>query len=64
MPIETELMTVEQVAERLGVHAQTIARWRRDRRVGFPAPVRLGPRQVRWTPELIEAWLKERASCQ
>lgn len=57
----TELLTVQQVAERLGVHAQTVVRWRRDPRVGFPAPVRLGPRQVRWTPEQVENWLKERA---
>lgn len=60
--MHTELLTTEDVAVRLGVHPQTLARWRRDPRVGFPAPVRLGPRAVRWTPEQIEDWITRRAS--
>lgn len=57
-----ELLTVDEVAALLRVHPQTLARWRRDPRIHFPAPVRLGPRAIRWTPEQIETWLTRRAS--
>ena len=39
-------LTVNQVAERFGVSADTIWRWKRNG--DFPRPVRVGPNCTRW----------------
>lgn len=50
-----EMLTTSQVCERAQVTRQTIARWVR---MGLmPAPVRLGPRALRFRKSDIEGWL-------
>ena len=45
-PVTNPFLTVEQVAERYGVSADSIWRWKRSGR--FPAPRRVGPNTTRW----------------
>ena len=45
-PEENIYLSVQQVADRLGVSTDTIWRWKRNRT--FPAAVRLGPKMTRW----------------
>jgi len=47
------MLTGPQVAQRLGVHRVTLQRWIRAGL--FPAPVRIGPRTVRFREADIEA---------
>ncbi len=54
------LISVEQVAERLGVSTATIWRWVHDHD-SFPRPVRLSPGCTRWNEGDIEHWLAELA---
>ncbi len=51
------LLTARQVAELLGVCPVTVARW--TRRGTLPA-IRLPSGQLRYDPEDIEAWLRQR----
>lgn len=53
------LLTARQVADLLGVSAETILRW--TRRGDVPA-IRLPGGALRYRPAAIEAWLKERAT--
>jgi excisionase family DNA binding protein len=50
------LVSVDELARRLGVSASTVRRWRRDGKL--PEAVVLGG-VVRWRPETIEEWLEE-----
>ncbi len=61
MPLDTTnlYLTVDQVAERLGVSRDTIWRWKRNGT--FPKAVKLGGRTTRWRLSDIEAW---EASCE
>ena len=57
MPTDRMLRKAE-VLSRCGVSYTTVWRWVRSGR--FPAPVKIGPRAVRWRESEIEAWLAER----
>ena len=51
-----ELLTTDQVCDSLQITRQTLAAW-----VGhgvFPAPLRIGPRSLRWRRDAIERWLR------
>jgi len=50
------LLTVEDVAEKLGVAVQTIYRWRTMRPVHGPQAFKVG-KYLRWKPEVVAAWL-------
>jgi prophage regulatory protein len=50
------LISVEQVAERLGVSTATIWRWARGH-TDFPRPIRLSPGCTRWQEADLETWL-------
>lgn len=50
------LLTVEDVAEKLGVAVQTIYRWRTMRPQQGPEAMKVG-KYLRWKPEAIEAWI-------
>jgi excisionase family DNA binding protein len=55
---QPELLSVRQVAQRLGLSVRTVWKWSK---VGhLPAPVRLGNngRTVRWKAEEIEKFIK------
>ena len=54
-----ELMTAREVCTKLKIHRATLDRWRSGH--GFPRPVRIGPRAIRFNVEAIERWLAERA---
>ncbi|WP_417723386.1 helix-turn-helix transcriptional regulator [Salipiger sp.] len=51
---EITYLNVQQVAERLGVSAASIWRWKRDG--DFPRAVKLGGRTTRWKLADVEAW--------
>lgn len=53
----TDLMTPEEVAEMMKVERRTFVRTI-SKAPGFPAPVRLGARIVRWPRQKIETWLQ------
>lgn len=51
------LMTTAEVAELLGYDAETIHRWKRERRAGMPKPLQLGRSNLtRWRRSEIRAW--------
>ncbi len=51
------LMSVEAVAERLGVSIKTL--WRMRTAGDFPAPLTIGRRSKRWRPETVEAYIQK-----
>jgi predicted DNA-binding transcriptional regulator AlpA len=53
-------LTTSEVALRLGVSRSTFERITRHL-PGFPSPLRLSPRVIRWQWEAIEAWLEAQA---
>ncbi len=58
--IECQLLTVHEVAELLKVHPRTIWRLSGLAEAGlkaFPAPLRLGPKTVRWRLAAIEQYV-------
>lgn len=48
-------LTVQQVADRFGVHKMTIWLWARER-PEFPKPVKLSARTTRWKQADIQAF--------
>ena len=52
------LLSVIDLARRYGVSQATIWRWRESGIL--PAPVKVGPKLVRWTGEAIDEWERER----
>lgn len=58
----TELLTIEQVAGRLGVPKQTLATWRYLGR--GPAFIKLGPKSVRYAAADVDAWLESQRTNQ
>lgn len=49
------LLTLHEVAAQLDVSSSTIRRWTAT--AHFPAPMRLGPRLLRWDAESVTWWL-------
>jgi predicted DNA-binding transcriptional regulator AlpA len=52
MRIELPFFTIQQLAERYGVHAISIRRWVAAGL--FPQPVRFGPRKALWPTAVVE----------
>jgi excisionase family DNA binding protein len=50
------LLTAREVAEHVGVSAETILRW--TRRGEMPSPVRLPGGAIRFRPDVIHDWLR------
>jgi excisionase family DNA binding protein len=48
-----ELLDAQEAAKLLGVEARTLLAWAREGRVPC---LRLGPRTIRWTRSMLEAW--------
>jgi len=57
----TGLLTARQVADMLGVSAETVLRW--TRKGELPA-VRLPGGAVRYRQDVLDRWLEERATAQ
>lgn len=55
MRIKETYFSVDQVAQRYGVHRGTIWRWLKSNLM-FPRPVRLSPGCTRWRLSDVEAW--------
>ena len=58
---QTIFLSVDQVAERLGVSTDSIYRWKRNG--DFPKAVKLGPGSVRWRLADVEQWEAARTAC-
>ena len=58
---QTIFLSVDQVAERLGVSTDSIYRWKRNG--DFPKAVKLGPGSVRWRLADVEQWEAARTMC-
>ena len=52
------LLTVKQVAERVGLRPPTI--WEHLREGRFPVPLKLSKRATRWRSDEVEAWIESR----
>ena len=48
------LINIKQVSEILGISRSTI--YKRISEGSFPSPVRVGPRAVRWSVDVVEVW--------
>lgn len=55
-----QLLTLAQVAQRLAVSRRTAFTLVKAK--GFPAPVRLSPRMVRYREADLDAWIQSRGS--
>ena len=51
-------MTAQEVAQLLNVKLSWIGRWGRDNKNGFPSPIKLTEKVVRWRQTEIHNWLK------
>jgi prophage regulatory protein len=58
---KTLYLTVDQVAERLGVSTDSIWRWKRADK--FPKAVRVGPGSTRWRLSDIVAYESQMEAC-
>lgn len=56
---DARYLNAAAVAEMLDVHAETIARWRRDPWKEFPRPVRIG-RAPMWRLSDLSEWVERR----
>lgn len=56
LPQGNVYLTNRQVRERYQIGNTTLYRWISDEHVGFPQPVQLGPRCVRWDLSQLQAW--------
>ena len=59
MPCTERCLRRAEVEARCGITASTLYRWMRGA-AGFPEPVRLGPRAVRWIEREVDAFLAAR----
>lgn len=51
------LLTVRDVADRLGIDQKTVRRWRQEGKL--PPPIELGGSVLRWDPDRFDDWLEE-----
>ena len=54
------LLRRDEVERRCGIRRSTVYRLIQEE--DFPAPVRIGPRAVRWRESDIDAWIRSRPS--
>jgi len=58
--METKILLLHEVAERLRVSASTVSRWLAQARQGktnFPLPISTARGKGRWTAESIDQWV-------
>jgi len=55
---EEHLLGIQQVLQRVPVSRSTIYDW--IARGLFPAPFKIGPRRVAWTPRMVSEWIAEK----
>jgi excisionase family DNA binding protein len=55
--VSKELINAEAAAKMLGVKTRTVFDWAQARRIPC---VRLGPRCIRFNPEALRRWIKEK----
>lgn len=53
-----QMLTIEQAAAKLAVSRRTF--FKLARMPGFPSPLRVGPRLVRYSDAALDHWLQER----
>lgn len=53
-----QLLTIQDLADKLQVSTRTITNWLEEKKL--PRPIRIG-RGLRWRPETIDNWLKKQA---
>lgn len=53
----SKLLTIKEVAEILGVHAATVARWKKEDK---PVPYLQVGRQIRFEIEKVIQWLEDK----
>jgi predicted DNA-binding transcriptional regulator AlpA len=53
----SDLMTPDEIAAKLKIERRSFLRTI-AKQPGFPSPVRLGPRIVRWQAEQVEEWVQ------
>ena len=56
--MEPKVLRVTEVSRLIGVSKATLYRW--IKAGGFPRPLQLGPRAVRWPKDEIDEWLRNR----
>jgi predicted DNA-binding transcriptional regulator AlpA len=56
------LANFDEVCFLLRISKTTGMRWRADPSMGFPAPMRLGPKTVRFDMDEVERWMVSRVS--
>ena len=52
------MMTVGEIAIYLNVEERTVTRWGREGTAGFPPPLKLNNKTIRWREIDIEKWMK------
>jgi excisionase family DNA binding protein len=52
--MDRKLLDIEEAAALLGIHAATLYRWARAKRVPC---IRMGPRAIRFDPQALERYL-------
>lgn len=58
--MEIRLLTRQEVQERCGLSCSTIYRMMREKPPGFPLPIKVSPRKVRWIESEFNDWLASR----
>lgn len=53
-----QMLTTEQAAAKLAVSKRTF--YKLAQQPGFPSPLRIGPRLVRYSDVALDQWLQER----
>ena len=54
----SRLITINDVAERVGVSKRTVYRWINEG--NFPTPMELSARIRKWTEQEVEDWIKKK----
>lgn len=57
--MSTELVGPAEIAQRLGVDRQTVAKWRQRATVGFPPPSSWISGRALWDWPVVERWARE-----
>lgn len=55
-----KLITIEEVARRLGISRSTCERMRRKPDVNFPKSIKIGENSVRYEADELERWIESK----